>query len=212
MPPPSDRTNAADRDALVGQPLIRVVGPQGQAIFRPRCEHAIGFGHPAGHEIVDHDAEIAFGPIEDDGPASARHGSGIEPGHQTLCGGLFVAGGAVDLPGQEQTIEALGFEVRLELARVHVIVFDGVAGPNDANLFQARNGGHKGKLDVLGQRGRECRSDRRSDRPILQAPEKSDARPARRNGRSCPRSRGNSGGRGSKSARNTSGIGVRCRG
>ena len=50
--------DAAERDALVGEPLIGVVGPQRQPILGARGEHAIGFGDAARHQIVDHDAEI----------------------------------------------------------------------------------------------------------------------------------------------------------
>ena len=65
------RPDAADRDALVGQPLIGVVGAQGQPIFGARGEHAIGLGDAARHEIVDHHAEIAFGAVEHDRRSAA---------------------------------------------------------------------------------------------------------------------------------------------
>ena len=66
------RADAADRDALAGQPLIGVVGPQRQPIFGPRGEHPIRLGDAAGHQIVDHHAEIAFGAVEHDRPARRR--------------------------------------------------------------------------------------------------------------------------------------------
>ena len=58
--------DAADRDALSGQPLIGIVGAQRQPIFGARGEHAVRLGDAARDQIVDHHAEIAFGAIEDD--------------------------------------------------------------------------------------------------------------------------------------------------
>ena len=55
------------------------------------------------HQIIDHHAKIAFGAIKDDRRAASGLGSGIEAGHQALGPRLFVAGGAVDLPGQEKS-------------------------------------------------------------------------------------------------------------
>ena len=48
------------------KPLVGIVGAQRQAILRPRGEHAVRLGDAAGHEVVDHDADIAVGPVEDD--------------------------------------------------------------------------------------------------------------------------------------------------
>lgn len=53
---------------------------------------------------------------------------GVEPGQQPLCGGLFVTGGAVDLPGKKQPAHRFGFQRGLEPARVEEVVLDGVAG------------------------------------------------------------------------------------
>ena len=94
--------DAAERDALAGQPLIGVVGAQRQPIFGARGEHAIGLADAARDQIVDHHAEIAFGAIEHDRRAAAGPRGGIEAGNQALRGGLLVAGGAVDLAGEEK--------------------------------------------------------------------------------------------------------------
>ena len=44
--------DAAERDSLVGEALVGVVGPQGQAVFGPRGEHPVRLGDAAGDEVV----------------------------------------------------------------------------------------------------------------------------------------------------------------
>ena len=61
-----DRPDAADGDALAGQPLIGVIGPQRQPVFGPRGEHAVRLGDAARDQVVDHHAEIALGAVEHD--------------------------------------------------------------------------------------------------------------------------------------------------
>ena len=58
--------DAAERDALAGQPLVGIVGAQRQPVLGARGEHAIGLGDAAGDQVVDHHAEIAFGAVEHD--------------------------------------------------------------------------------------------------------------------------------------------------
>ena len=47
---------------------------------------------------------------------------------QALRGGFFVTGRTVDLSGEEEALDGFGFEAGFEVARVEVVVFDGVAG------------------------------------------------------------------------------------
>ena len=51
----------------------------------------------------------------------------LMPGHQPLGGGLLVAGRAVDLAGEVQAGDRLGFQRRVELRRRGVVVLDRVA-------------------------------------------------------------------------------------
>ena len=55
---------------------------------------------------------------------------------QTLCGGFFVAGRTVDLSGEEEALDGFGFEAGFEVARVEIVVFDGVAWAQDYGRFQ----------------------------------------------------------------------------
>ncbi len=75
------------------------------------------------NKVVHHDADIGFGAVEDDlvpapGPLPQRS----RPAEQPCARRFFIAGRAVDLPGQEKPLNALGFQRRLQLARVDVVV------------------------------------------------------------------------------------------
>ena len=50
-------------------------------------------------------------------------------------------------------MDGLGFQRRLQPARVEVVVLDGVAGAQDVRVFQAGNGAHRRQLDVERQAG-----------------------------------------------------------
>ena len=78
------------------------------------------------------------------------------PAIEPLPRGLLVAGRAVDLAGQEQPADRLGFEARGQLARIDIVVLDGIAGPDDARGLEAWDGLEERMLHVLGQRGRDA--------------------------------------------------------
>ena len=101
MTPRTGVADAAQGNALIGQPLIGIVGAQGQPVFGPRCEHPVRFGYSAGHKIIDHDTEVSIGPVEDDGIGLAGRQRGIQTGNKSLRCGLFIARGAIDLTSQE---------------------------------------------------------------------------------------------------------------
>ena len=50
-----------------------------------------------------------------------------------------------------EACERFGLERGLELARVEEVIFDRVAGTDDASPFQPRNGGNQRRLNVLRQ-------------------------------------------------------------
>ncbi len=49
---------------------------------------------------------------------------------------LFVTCGAIDLPGEEQILQVLVFHVGLQIARIEVIVFDGITWAHDMSLLK----------------------------------------------------------------------------
>ena len=78
---------------------------------------------------------------------------GVEAGGEPLRAGLLVSGRAVDLAGEEEARQPLDLKRRIELAGVDMVVFDGVAGPQDFAAFEARDRADDLRLDVLGKRG-----------------------------------------------------------
>src|SRR6185312_8660878 len=54
---------------------------------------------------------------------------------------------------QEQPRNRLGFEARMQLARIDIVVLDGVTGPDHPRLFQSRDGPEEGVL-YIGARAR----------------------------------------------------------
>ena len=77
----------------------------------------------------------------------------VDAGHDALAGGFFVAGGAVDLSGEEEAGDFLGLERAMKFGRIDRIVFDGVAGTHHFGVFEAGNGLQDCQLHVDGQRG-----------------------------------------------------------
>jgi hypothetical protein len=97
-------------------------------------------------------------------PALCRR---VQTGHQSLGGGFFIAGGAVDLAGQEKPGNTLCFKGMAQLTRIDVVIFDGVARPHHAGPLEAGNCRQKCDLHLLRQRGRDpVRIDRRIVQPL----------------------------------------------
>ena len=113
-------------------------------------QHA-GIGLPARQHPVRHPARGAL--------------RGVEPGHQPLRRRFLVPRGAVDLPGQEQPGHRPYLERRRQRPRVHMVVFDGIAGAQDPRLLQPRDGGDHRRLHIFRQAGRDAV---RIDRVVVQ--------------------------------------------
>ena len=182
---------------FAGQPLVGVVGAQRQPVFGARGEHAVRLGDAARDQIVDHHAEIAFGAVEHDLAAPARPRRGVEPRDQALGGGLFVAGRAVDLAGQEQPAQRAWSpaSAAARADRRGRIRWHSPAGP--CAPVRAPEWSRPARAAPPPAARSRCRSDRPWCRRGPPAPGKSDGRRARRSARSCPRSTGNSAARGS---------------
>src|SRR5438874_4177264 len=83
---------------------------------------------------------------------SAAIERGVYPRHDALPGGFFVAGGAVDLPGQEKARHALALEPGRYLAWWHGVVFYRIADAHQFGIAQGRNRTYHAPLHVLRQR------------------------------------------------------------
>src|SRR3569832_2723958 len=67
---------------------------------------------------------------------------------------LLVARGAVDLPREEEPPNGLCLEVRIQPARIEVVVLDCIAGPKIVRVLQSADGPHELVLDIERQTGR----------------------------------------------------------
>ena len=153
---PARIVHQAQLAARFGQPQVGIVLAQLQPVFGAAGEHAVGLGHAAGDQVVDQHAEVGLVAPRAPAGLAARQERGVDAGQQPLRRGLFVAGGAVDLPGEEQAGDRLGLQRGLEPARVEVVVLDGIAGPQDVRVLQARDRAHQRQLDVERQAGRDA--------------------------------------------------------
>ena len=143
----SQRTGAG-RQAQVG-----VVGAEQEAVLGARGEHAVGFVDVAGNQIVDEYADIGFVTLQNHAGLTC-HGLGrIDAGHDALGGGFFVAGSAIDLAGEEEEGQALGFEGGANLTTRHRIIFDGIARPHQFGVAQGWDGANHLPLHIFGKRG-----------------------------------------------------------
>ena len=150
-------SHAADSDAAWREALVGIVGAKREPVFGAAREHAVRLGHAAGDEVIDHDPEIAVGAAHGEAPIAAAGGKcGVDSGNEPLPRGLLVTGRAVDLAGQEQARDRFDLEARGELARVDIVVFDGVTRPDHPRGFEPRDGRQEFVLNVLRQRGRDA--------------------------------------------------------
>ena len=136
--------------------MIRIILAQEQAILSPAGEHAVGFYGALGHKIVDEHSNIGLVAPENEGVASLHAAGGIDAGDESLGGGLFVSGGAVDLSGEVEVATGLGLEAGMELGGEGEIVFDGVGGAEDFRIFAANDGADHFVLALEGEAGGEA--------------------------------------------------------
>src|SRR5262249_60948546 len=83
-------------------------------------------------------------------------GGRIDPRTRALPRRFLVTGRAVDLPRQEQSGQAPRLQGGIEFARIHVVVLDGIAGPDDAGVLEPRDGRDQGELNLFPQRRRDA--------------------------------------------------------
>ena len=92
--------NQAQFMALSHQTDHRIVFPKDQAVLRPGREHPVRLINTACHQIIDHDAHIGIGTIEDKRRSSLNSKGSINSRPEPLCGGFFITGGPIDLACQ----------------------------------------------------------------------------------------------------------------
>lgn len=89
--------------------------PQEEAILRAAREHPVGFFHTSGDQVVDQDPEIGLGAVDDEWILTLDGSRSVDAGNQPLGGGFLVSGRSVDLAGEVEPRDILGFEGRVKL-------------------------------------------------------------------------------------------------
>ena len=94
---------------------------------------------PARDEVIDQHAEVRLAALRQSRALfAARMQPGIDAGQQSLGRSLLVAGRAVDLAGEEQAADGAGSQATArQVARIEIIVFDGVARAGQVRLLEA---------------------------------------------------------------------------
>ena len=80
----------------------------------------------------------------------------IGAGHQTLRRRFFITGGAIDLPGQEQTRQRRQSQPPVQRARIDMVILDRIAGDDHRHLLQPRQRAQEVLLHLRRQRCAEA--------------------------------------------------------
>src|SRR5712691_10981366 len=107
-------------------------------MLRAGSEHAVRLEAALRNQIVDEYADVRFIPPQLQTSATTIPGGvgGVCARHKTLSGGLFIARGPVDLPGEEEPADALGLEPSRELRRLNEVVLDRVTGTQQRRVLE----------------------------------------------------------------------------
>ena len=136
---PAIVVDQADLAADRRQALVGVVAAQMQPMLGAAGEHAVRLGRRLGDQVVDQHADVRLvAPQDEIGYAAGGVSGGVDAGDEALGGGLFVAAGAVDLPGEEQAGDLLRLQRRADLRRPDHVVFDRVAVAAESARFPGR--------------------------------------------------------------------------
>ena len=117
-----------------------VVLSQKKAMLGPGGEHSIRLMGAFGDKVIDHNADIGFMPLEDQGVFVEEAQGGVHSSHKSLRGSFFISGGPIDLSGKIEAFDLLGFQGVEELGGIKEIIFDGIGGGEKLGFFQACNG------------------------------------------------------------------------
>ena len=125
-------------------------------MFCARSEHSIRLTRRARDEVIEHDAGVSIVTRESHWFKSARASSGVHACDQTLRACLFVSTRAVDLSGQKQPWNTLGFSARINLMRPHHVVLNGVTVLLNFRMLKPAHAAHERQLHISGKRCRHA--------------------------------------------------------
>ena len=97
------------------QTQVGVVLSEQQPVFCPRREQAIWLAQILTNKVIDHDADVGLIAPENERRLAVVCRAALIPAIKPLGGSFLVAGRSVDLAGEEQAGDRLGFESQARL-------------------------------------------------------------------------------------------------
>ena len=146
--------NQSNLIAFFRQTHICIVLPQQQTVLCPGGHHPIRFPVFLRHQIIDQHADIRFGTIQNQRFFSLDLPRCIDPGDQSLCRRLFIAGASVKLAGTEQAGDIFKFQGKRQRSRINTVILNRVCVPHDLRMFQSRYRTVHRDLHILRKRAR----------------------------------------------------------
>ena len=126
----------------------RIIGTEPQTIFGARCQHSVRLGHALQNQVIDHDRQIAVGPVQRRHFAAQKARCRTHAGNQALRRGLFITRCAVNLTRTVEPFEAPNGQIGIESAWVNMVIFDRIARHDNLALFQTCHRPDHGHLDI----------------------------------------------------------------
>ena len=104
-----------------------------------RSEHSIRLIDTLRNEVVDQHTDVGLVTSQNERLLASEFEVGVDTRHQTLRGSLLVTRCAVDLTGEVEVVDQLGFERVVELRGREIVVLDGVTRAVDMHVLQTLN-------------------------------------------------------------------------
>ena len=142
-------TDQADPVPVFPKAQVRVVLAKEKPVLRAGRHHAVRLPVVLRDKVIDQDADIGFGPLEDKRLSSQYLHRGVDPCHQSLCRCLFISAAPVELAGAEKPVHVPGLQSQFEEVRVDAVIFDRVGVLYDHAVLESRDSSVHSLLDVV---------------------------------------------------------------
>ena len=133
----------------------RIVLAHRQPKFTARREQAIRLIYTTRHEIIHEHTDVTALATKHDGVALQHGTRRVQSGHHALTSRLFIASGAVYLPGKPQPLHGARGECRIKLCWRIVVVFNRITRARHAYVLKSANGTQHLQLHRHRQRRRQ---------------------------------------------------------
>ena len=135
------------------QTLIGIVLTQKQAMLSATGEHAIRLFGTVRDQIINQHPKVRFMTHWRPRRFIHRLACSVQSSQQALRRSLFVACRTVNLSSKKQPINGLGFQSRLEILRIKIIILDGISWARDMRVFKTFHRMNECHLHIKRQTG-----------------------------------------------------------